>query len=632
MDDDVSESVRPFYDRLFHPSRKNPNGCPITASLYVSWKGTDYNLLDSYHKRGFEIGSHSNKRIKNREQLMGAVLEETRMVTNNTNIPRSDITGWRSGYLKTVGDDQIETLKENGYRYDISLTYIRRPALNGKNIFPMTTDYRWPFPCNIWPCPQISHQGFWEVPINAMWDYKLEYPCSYTDGCHNRPETEEQAFAYLMTNFNNSYNGNRAPLGLHLHARFFQFTHIYRAMDKFVVEILKKPDVYIVPVNKMLDWMEEPVTIDRASTFKPWLCSIQVVTPPIPPTPPSPAPPINSNDCIQGDTCRLPNCFCKAFDHPQLSRPKIPQIVYFAVDDVLDTNTAFFLDKIFPVSKKNPNGCPITYSVFVLDKGTDYSLVRRFYSRGVEIATHSLHDPAISESKEALLQHARAQRERVANNSGIPVDDIVGWRSQYLQTAGDDQGDVLQTLGYQYDASYTYVRRPQTDRNVWPFTADYAWSDLPCNIHPCLRKSHKGLWLVPVNAFWNYVNMHICPFADECPRQPPTHQHVYRYLLKNFENSYNGNRAPFGVNMHARWLAEDRNLIGMNLFLNDILKNDDVYVVTVKQMLDWMKYPTEVKAIRYFRPWQCSEEAKLAGTGASGIPIPSTRSADNSPV
>jgi hypothetical protein len=63
--------------------------------------------------------------------------------------------------------------------------------------------------------------------------------------------------------------------------------------------------------------------------------------------------------------------------------------------------------------------------------------------------------------------------------------------------------DVLQKLGYKYDASYTYTRQPESGKNAWPFTADYGWP-YNCNIPPCPYYSHKGFWFIPVNSMWDY--------------------------------------------------------------------------------------------------------------------------------
>lgn len=185
------------------------------------------------------------------------------------------------------------------------------------------------------------------------------------------------------------------------------------------------------------------------------------------------------------------------------------------------------------------------------------------------------------------------------------MSDILGYRSPYLATAGDDQADVLQNLGYAYDISYTFTRRPSYAKNVWPLTADFAWP-LPCNVAPCLRRPHRGFWEVPVNSMWDYTNTDICAYADDCQRPPPTHDHVRRYLTNNFKNSYEGNKAPFGLHFHGRWFHESRNYMGFKGFLDYLQTLPDVYIVSVKKMLDWMQYPTPKSQIQTFGPWKCA--------------------------
>ena len=48
------ELLQPFNDY-----RKNPNGCPISATFYVSHEWTDYGLVQSLYSDGHEVASHS---------------------------------------------------------------------------------------------------------------------------------------------------------------------------------------------------------------------------------------------------------------------------------------------------------------------------------------------------------------------------------------------------------------------------------------------------------------------------------------------------------------------------------------------------------------------------------------------
>jgi hypothetical protein len=48
FDDEIDSSAGNYYKRLFHPSRKNPNGCPITMTMFATNKSTKYDLMDKF--------------------------------------------------------------------------------------------------------------------------------------------------------------------------------------------------------------------------------------------------------------------------------------------------------------------------------------------------------------------------------------------------------------------------------------------------------------------------------------------------------------------------------------------------------------------------------------------------------
>lgn len=48
-----------YLTKIFTPNRKNPNGCPIKATFYVSHQYTDYHHVQKMWNDGHEIGIHS---------------------------------------------------------------------------------------------------------------------------------------------------------------------------------------------------------------------------------------------------------------------------------------------------------------------------------------------------------------------------------------------------------------------------------------------------------------------------------------------------------------------------------------------------------------------------------------------
>ena len=59
FDDSVNDLNKELYRDLFDTGRKNPNGCPLQATFYVSHEWTDYGQVQSLYAAGHEIASHT---------------------------------------------------------------------------------------------------------------------------------------------------------------------------------------------------------------------------------------------------------------------------------------------------------------------------------------------------------------------------------------------------------------------------------------------------------------------------------------------------------------------------------------------------------------------------------------------
>ncbi|CAG2177637.1 unnamed protein product, partial [Oppiella nova] len=59
FDDAVNDVNWHIYEEIFTDDRKNPNGCPIRATFYVSHEWTDYGQVQTLYSRGHEFASHS---------------------------------------------------------------------------------------------------------------------------------------------------------------------------------------------------------------------------------------------------------------------------------------------------------------------------------------------------------------------------------------------------------------------------------------------------------------------------------------------------------------------------------------------------------------------------------------------
>lgn len=59
FDDSVNDLNKDLYKDLFQNGRLNPNGCPISATFYVSHEWTDYGQVQNLYADGHEIASHT---------------------------------------------------------------------------------------------------------------------------------------------------------------------------------------------------------------------------------------------------------------------------------------------------------------------------------------------------------------------------------------------------------------------------------------------------------------------------------------------------------------------------------------------------------------------------------------------
>ena len=68
----------------------------------------------------------------------------------------------------------------------------------------------------------------------------------------------------------------------------------------------------------------------------------------------------------------------------------VPQLVLISFDDAVNDINWHIYEELLNSGRSNPNGCPIKATFYVSHEWTDYSQVQTLYSRGHEIASHSI--------------------------------------------------------------------------------------------------------------------------------------------------------------------------------------------------------------------------------------------------
>ncbi|CAK9297011.1 unnamed protein product, partial [Gordionus sp. m RMFG-2023] len=170
FDDSVRDhDFKNIYNKIFHDSRKNPNGCPIRATFFVSNDYTDYSRVNQLYRMGHEIGSHS---ISHRfpesywntasyDEWRSEIAGQKEFIHKLANIPKNDVKGMRAPYLRMGGNTMFSMLKKENFTYDSSwvVQEVNPP------MFPFTLDFPRDLNCLIEKCPNESFPGIWEVPL-----------------------------------------------------------------------------------------------------------------------------------------------------------------------------------------------------------------------------------------------------------------------------------------------------------------------------------------------------------------------------------------------------------------------------------------------------------------------------------
>lgn len=259
-----------YYSKVF-AERKNPNGCPVSLTYFVSHNYTDYSLVeDLYYNGSYEMADHSVDHREPTTWWKNATLEEwTQEIVDQRdilmkwgNIPNNTIKGFRAPFLVT-SENELEALYLSNFTYEASMG-------TRDMYWPFTLDYKSPICADPATCPDKSYPGLWLVP-NILYEQKDGSICAMLDAC-TYPKSEQDWLDFFMDNFNGHYK-NRAPFGIYAHSAWFYFgSERAAALNAFLDKVLAMDNVYIVTHSQLLDWVRNPTPLDKIKDFAPWQC------------------------------------------------------------------------------------------------------------------------------------------------------------------------------------------------------------------------------------------------------------------------------------------------------------------------------------------------------------------------
>ncbi|XP_046664819.1 chitin deacetylase 1 [Homalodisca vitripennis] len=287
------------YTHLFNDKRRNPNGCELKATFFISHEYCDYNMVQELAHYGHEIGVETvslqqGLQDKGYEEWVGEMIGMREILRHFANISRADIVGMRAPFLKPGRNTQYEVVEDFGFIYDSSVGVppLRTP------VWPYTLDYKISHECKSGTCPTKSFPGIWEVPLNAHYVETYEGGhCPYLDQCVLHNHDKDDVFEWLQEDFYRSYKQNRAPYMLPFHTNWFQLKELEDGLHKFVEWVLTLDDVWFVTVTQALTWMTDPRPVKDLNNYEPWKC--------------------DKTDHLPPPPCNLPNKCALSFRPPE---------------------------------------------------------------------------------------------------------------------------------------------------------------------------------------------------------------------------------------------------------------------------------------------------------------------------
>merc|ERR1719435_751699 len=317
--------------------------------------------------------------------------------------------------------------------------------------------------------------------------------------------------------------------------------------------------------------------------------------------------------------CVLPNCYCSVdgtlapgVEELGLDIKEVPQMIMISFNGAVTGENMNIYERLFSSARVNPNGCTAKGSFYVSHKYTNYSAVQELHRKGHEIGVFSVtnrDDPnywteGSYDDWLAEMAGARLIIERFAN---ISDGSVIGIRAPYLRVGGNKQFEMMADQYFVYDSSIT---APLSRVPIWPYTLYYRMPH-KChgNAQNCPSRSHP-VWEMVINELDRRDDPTFdealpgCHLVSSCSNIVDPDQFA-RMLRHNFERHFGSNRAPLGFHFSASWIKSNKGFQKELIkFITEMIDRNDVYFVTMLQVIQWMQNPTELTALRDFSEWK----------------------------
>lgn len=262
FDDAVHQPVFDLLEPIL--GRLHSDGSPVPFTFFVSTNDSDYWLIHRLHAAGHEIAAHTmshNTGIGTGFETWIREIEGCREALSRfAGIPRDQIRGMRAPFLAHNGP-MYEALSALGFAYSSSV--LESPGYLSPS--PDDSNLIWPYTLH----DGLQHEGWTGTGSTESLPDVMEIPMwklKEGENYHGMDPggSRESLVAMLKENLTLRYNGNRAPLGIWLHAQTWLNAETAGALNDFLDWALEKEDVRVVSLSTLEKWTRDPVPFSKA--------------------------------------------------------------------------------------------------------------------------------------------------------------------------------------------------------------------------------------------------------------------------------------------------------------------------------------------------------------------------------
>lgn len=241
----------------------NPNGRLVPMTYFTNVQYTVPEVARGLYVAGHELANHTATHTTSANTDLETWRTElatlTAFLVHEVGMREEEIVGFRAPFLET-NQAMWEALEEFGFLYESSIPeQLTTPPIVSTGldayVWPHTLDYGAASSCLANACPTHPIPGLWTIP---MWQWEGEdgFPHGVMDPATSSPDLLHEVLTF---NFQQHYSGNRAPLGLYLHAGQSAFPGRPEALRAFLEGALAKPNVWLITMRGLIEWMRAPV-------------------------------------------------------------------------------------------------------------------------------------------------------------------------------------------------------------------------------------------------------------------------------------------------------------------------------------------------------------------------------------